>query len=181
MDGPGLCRRDALRRRPPPPLSPGPSRRLAHPLSSSPEGKTDYIQADLRDTQTIVSGAARTLDFTRPVAVPLIAVLHFIPDADDPYAVVARLMDAVPSGSYLVMAHAASDIDPEAAAQMATRYNQMSSASVTPRSRDQVARFFTGLDMVPPGLVPIDKWGLAGPVGEGIGGLVGYCGIGRKP
>ena len=79
-------------------------------LSSSPEGKTDYIQADLRDTQTIVSGAARTLDFTRPVAVLLIAVLHFIPDADDPYAVVARLMDAVPSGSYLVMAHAASDI-----------------------------------------------------------------------
>jgi S-adenosyl methyltransferase len=59
--------------------------------------------------------------------------------------------------------------------------NQMSSASVTPRSRDQVARFFTALDMVPPGLVPIDKWGLAGPIGEGIGGLVGYCGIGRKP
>ncbi len=150
-------------------------------LSSSPEGKTDYIQADLRDTQTIVSGAARTLDFTRPVAVLLIAVLHFIPDADDPYAVVARLMDAVPSGSYLVMAHAASDIDPEAAAQMATRYNQMSSASVTPRSREQVARFFTGLDLIPPGLVPIDKWGLADPIGAGIGGLVGYCGIGRKP
>jgi hypothetical protein len=86
-----------------------------------------------------VSGAARTLDFSRPVAVLLIAVLHLIPDLDDPYAVVARLMDAVPPGSYLVMAHAASDIDPEAAAQMATRYNQMSSASVTPRSRDKVA------------------------------------------
>jgi O-methyltransferase involved in polyketide biosynthesis len=79
-------------------------------LTSSPEGQTDYVQADLRDTDTIVKAAARTLDLTRPVAVLLIAVLHFIPDADDPYAVVARLMDAVPSGSYLVIAHAAADI-----------------------------------------------------------------------
>jgi len=85
-------------------------------LTSSPEGQTDYIQADLRDTDTIVKGAARTLDLTRPVAILLIAVLHFIPDADDPYAVVARLMDAVPSGSYLVIAHAAADIAPEASA-----------------------------------------------------------------
>jgi hypothetical protein len=81
-------------------------------LTSSPEGMTDYIQADLRDTDTILKGAARILDFTRPVAILLIAVLHFIPDADDPYAIVARLMDAAPSGSYLVMAHAASDIAP---------------------------------------------------------------------
>jgi hypothetical protein len=108
-------------------------------LTSSPEGVTDYIQADLRDTDTILKGAARTLDLTRPVAVLLIAVLHFIPDADDPYAVVARLMDAVPSGSYLVIAHAAADIAPEASAEMARRYNQMASATVTPRTRDQVA------------------------------------------
>ena len=65
-------------------------------LTSSPEGVTDYIQADLRDTDTIFKGAARTLDLTRPVAVLLIAVLHFIPDADDPYAVVARLMERRP-------------------------------------------------------------------------------------
>ncbi len=70
-------------------------------LTSSPEGVTDYIQAGLRDTDKILNGAARILDFTRPVAILLIAVLHFIPDADDPYAVVTRLMDAVPSGSYL--------------------------------------------------------------------------------
>jgi len=61
------------------------------------------------------------------------------------------------------------------------RYNQMSSASITPRSREQVARFFAGLDLIPPGLVPIDKWGLADPIGAGIGVLIGYCGIGRKP
>ena len=150
-------------------------------LTSSPEGMTDYIQADLRDTDTILKGAARTLDFTRPVAILLIAILHFIPDADDPYAVVSRLMDAVPSGSYLVMAHAASDIAPEASAEMARRYNQMSSATITPRPRDQVARFFDGLDLLPPGLVPISKWALSGPIDPTTGALIGYCGIARKP
>ena len=150
-------------------------------LTSSPEGMTDYIQADLRDTDTILKGAARTLDFTRPVAVMLIAVLHFIPDADDPYAIVDRLMDAVPSGSYLVMAHAASDIDPEATAEMARRYNKMSSATITPRTRDQVARFFDGLDLLPPGLVPISKWALSSPVDPTTSALIGYCAIARKP
>ena len=150
-------------------------------LTSSPEGMTDYIQADLRDTDTILKGAARTLDFTRPVAVMLIAVLHFIPDADDPYAIVDRLMDAVPSGSYLVMAHAASDIDPEATAEMARRYNKMSSATITPRTRDQVARFFDGLDLLPPGLVPISKWALASPIDPTTSALIGYCAIARKP
>ncbi len=150
-------------------------------LSSSPEGATDYLQADLRDTETILKGASRTLDLSRPVAVLLVAVLHFIPDADDPYAIVARLMDAVPSGSYLVMAHGASDIAPEAAAEMTRRYNKMSSAPVTLRNREQVARFFDGLDLLPPGLVPISQWGLAGHIDATVGGLAGYCGIGRKP
>ena len=84
----------------------------------------------------------------------LIAILHFIPDADDPYTIVARLMDAAPSGSYLVLAHAASDIAPEASTEMAHQVcNGMSPVPITPRSREQVARFFDGLDMVPPGLV----------------------------
>jgi len=150
-------------------------------LTSSPEGATDYLQADLRDADTILQGAARTLDLSRPVAVLMIAVLHFIPCADDPYAIVARLMDAVPPGSYLVVAHAASDIAPEASAEMSRRYNEMSSARIIPRSREQVARFFDGLDLLPPGLVPISQWGLAGPIDATAGGLVGYCGFARKP
>jgi S-adenosyl methyltransferase len=150
-------------------------------LTSSREGKTDYLQADLRDTDTVLAGAARILDFTRPVAVLLIAVLHFIPDADDPYAIVARLMDAVPSGSYLVIAHAASDIATESSAEHARRYNQVSSATLTPRSRDQVARFFDGLDLVPPGLVPMSQWTRPGEVDSADGALVGYCGLARKP
>jgi O-methyltransferase involved in polyketide biosynthesis len=150
-------------------------------LTSSPEGVTDYIQADLRDTDTILKDAARTLDLTRPVAILLVAVLHFIPGADDPYAIVTRLMDAVPSGSYLVMAHAASDIAPEASAEMARRYNQMSSATITPRTRDQVARFFAGLDLLPPGLVPINQWTRSGHIDTATGALVGYSAIARKP
>src|SRR5262245_49226429 len=75
-------------------------------LTSSPEGACDYIDADLRDTPALITQAARTLDFTRPVAVLLIAVLHFIPDAGDPAGIVRRLMAATPPGSYLVISHA---------------------------------------------------------------------------
>jgi S-adenosyl methyltransferase len=150
-------------------------------LTSSAEGATDCIQADLRDTGTIVAQAGRTLDFTQPVAVLLIAVLHFIPDADDPYEIVKRLMNAVPPGSYLVISHAASDIAAGATAEMARRYNERSPVPITPRSADQVARFFDGLDMMPPGLLPLSHWWGPGQAEAGAASdLAGYCGIGRK-
>ena len=150
-------------------------------LTSSPEGKTDYIQADLRDTETILSGAARTLDFGQPVAILLLAVLHFIPDSDDPYGIVGRLMAPMPSGSYLVVCQAASDIEPEAVAEHARRYNERAPAVITPRSREQVARFFDGLDMGSRGLVPLSQWfGADRADASSAGGLAGYCGIGRK-
>jgi hypothetical protein len=151
-------------------------------LTSSPQGQTDFLQADVRDTETILSQASRTLDFARPVAVMLIALLHFVPDQDDPYAVVRRLMDAVPSGSYLVIGHAASDIAAGAAAEMARRYNARSSAPITLRDRVQVTRFFDGLDLVDPGVAPLIHWWELGRAEVGdAGGLIGYCGIGRKP
>jgi hypothetical protein len=156
---------------------------LAHAqalLTSSPEGRTDYLYADLRDTGKILAGAASTLDFSLPVAVLLIAVMHFVPDADDPYGLVARLMDAVPPGSYLVLSHGASDIEPEAVAVMMQRYNALSSASLTLRSRQQVTRFFDGLDLIGPGVVPISQW--AQESGDTLpGGMAGYCGIAVKP
>ncbi|MBV9092432.1 MAG: SAM-dependent methyltransferase [Streptosporangiaceae bacterium] len=150
-------------------------------LTSTPEGKTDYLQADLRDPEAILSAAARTLDFSRPVAVLLLAVLHFIPDSDDPYGVIRRLMAGVPSGSYLVICHAAGDIEAEAVAEHARRYNQRAAAQITPRSREQVARFFDGLDMDERGLVPLSEWfGASQPDTGKVSGLAGYCGIGRK-
>jgi trans-aconitate methyltransferase len=154
---------------------------LAHAralLTSAPEGKTDYVQADLRDTDAILTAAARTLDFSQPVAVLLLAILHFIPDADDPYGIVKRLMDPLPAGSFLVICHAPSDIYSEQVTEMTQRYNESGAAQMNPRSLAEVARFFTGLDLISPGVVPGAEW-----LGEDDGGgpLAGYVGIGRKP
>jgi hypothetical protein len=111
----------------------------------------------------------------------LIAVLHFIPDDDDPYGVVGRLLAGLPSGSYLVVAHAASDLEPEAAAEVTRRNNQTSPVPITPRTQAGVTRFFDGLDLMPPGVVPVSEWDLGDAMDTAIGGLVGYVGIGRKP
>jgi O-methyltransferase involved in polyketide biosynthesis len=155
-------------------------------LAGAPEGVTDYLDADLRDPATILAEAARVLDFSQPIAVLLVGVLHFIADSDDPHGIVARLMDAVPSGSYLVIVHGASDIQAEAVAESSRVYNEMSSVPYTPRSREQVARFFEGLDLVDPGLVPIGQRPLPGQPDGIVGssppdGGTSYCGIGRKP
>jgi hypothetical protein len=150
-------------------------------LSSTREGRTDYLHADLRDPEAILAAASGTLDLSRSVAVLLIGVLHFIPDADDPYGVVARLLAGLPSGSYLVIGHAASDLEPEAAAEMTRRNNQTSPVPITPRTQTEVTRFFDGLDVMPPGVVPLSEWDLGDAMDTAAGGLVGYVGIGRKP
>ena len=150
-------------------------------LTSSPAGKTDYIQADLRDWATISAGAQQTLDFSRPVAVLLIAVLHFILDAEDPHRMISAMMADLAPGSYLVIAHAASDIEAGTAAAMARSYNATSSLTITPRDRATVARFFDGLEMTGPGLMPLAQWWGSSPATTAGSGLSCYCGIGRKP
>jgi trans-aconitate methyltransferase len=147
-------------------------------LTSSAEGSTDYIQADLRDPETILRAAARTLDFSKPVAVLLIAILHFIPDADGPYEIVTRLLDAVPPGSYLVVQHAPSDIRSDEMAASARHYNAAASASIGARTHDEVARFFDGLEMIGPGLVDLSQWWAPEELDSGV---TSYVGIGRKP
>lgn len=157
---------------------------LAHAralLTSTPDGKTDFIQADLRDTETILAQAARTLDLSQPVAILLIAVLHFIGEKDDPYAIVARLMDAAPSGSYLVLAHAASDTGTADTQEGLQIYNERSPVQLTPRSRQQIDRLVAGLDPVGPGVVPMSQWFEPGPIGSGGADLAGYYGVLRKP
>ena len=111
-------------------------------LTSSPEGATAYIDADLRDTGKILDEAAGVLDFSQPVAVMLLGVLHCIPDEDDPAAIVARLMAAVPAGSYLVIAHPASDVPPSELSRSMGDYNKQAAAPVTARSHAEVCRFF---------------------------------------
>ena len=146
-------------------------------LTSSPEGMTDYIQADLRDWATISAGAQRTLDFSRPVAVLLIAVLHFILDTEDPHRLIARMMADLAPGSYLVIGHAASDIEAGTAAAMAQSYNASSALTITPRDRATVARFFDGMEMTGPGLRPLAQWWGSSPATSAGPGLSCYCGI----
>src|ERR1039458_173202 len=93
-------------------------------LTSAPEGATDYVEADARDTGTILREAARTLDFSQPVAVMMLLVLQYIPDSDRPGEVVSALMDAVPQGSYLTISDTTADIDGERAAGVAERLNR---------------------------------------------------------
>ena len=157
---------------------------LAHAralLTSTPEGETDFIQADLRDTTAILAQAARTLDLSQPVAILLIAVLHFIGEQDDPYAIVARLMDAVPAGSYLAIAHAASDMGTPETQEGFRIYNQRSPVQLAPRSRRQIDRLVAGLDPVGLGVVPMSEWFGPGQIGVDGADLTGYYCLVRKP
>ena len=148
-------------------------------LASHPAGATDYVDSDLRDPQKILDGALRLLDFSRPVAVMLMAILQHIGDEHDPYAIVATLMDAVPPGSYLALSHPASDIDAEAMAKMAVVLNQMIAEKVTFRDRAAVSGFFAGLELVEPGLVQASKWRPASEM-EAASPAALWAGVARK-
>jgi len=126
-------------------------------LRSTPEGATDYLRADLRDPGAILDRATAILDFGQPVAVMLLGVLHLIQDVEDPWGIVARLMDATPPGSYLTISHPAIDIH-HTQANAQRIYNERVATPQTLRTREQVARFFTGLELVEPGLVQVHQW-----------------------
>jgi S-adenosyl methyltransferase len=149
-------------------------------LAGGPMGSIQYIDGDVRDVASITRAATRTLDFTQPTALMLLGILHLIQDAEGPYEIVARLMDALPSGSYLAISHPASDIHP-GQAEAQRRYNERVSTPQTLRTRAEVSRFFEGLDLVPPGLVYVHAW-RPGP--DDIvppDGVSAYGGVARKP
>ncbi|WP_077063441.1 SAM-dependent methyltransferase [Streptomyces sp. MP131-18] len=135
---------------------------LAHAralLNSSPEGRTAYIQADVRHPERILAAPqlTATLDLCQPIVLSLHAVLHFVPDESDPYGIVRRLLDALPSGSALALSHCTPDFDPETWARVVDIYR----AGGTPaqvRSRSEVERFFEGLDLAEPGLEVAHRW-----------------------
>jgi hypothetical protein len=128
-------------------------------LRSAPEGAVGYLDDDLQDTSAIIAGAGATLDLARPVAVMLTAMstLAYIADLAAAATLVSSLLAGLPSGSYLALYHLASDLHPALQAAV-RRWNQASAQPVTPRSRDRVASLVAGLDLVPPGLVPICDW-----------------------
>jgi hypothetical protein len=127
-------------------------------LTSTPEGQCRYLDADLRDTAAILGQAAQTLDFSRPVAVMLIAVMHCIPDPDDPDGIMTRLKDALPPGSFLALSHPARDLNATTRERMSTQVNAMMRTPVTLRDRTQVVRFFDGLELIEPGVVVVPEW-----------------------
>ena len=149
-------------------------------LVSGEQGHTNYIDADLRDTGRILAEAAQTLDFSRPVAIMLMAILQHIDEAEDPYEIVNSLLAAVPSGSYLAISHPAADIETEAMAQMAERLNKLMAEKVTFRTRPQVARFFDGLELVEPGMLRVQEWRPASEI-EAKSPAALWGGVGRKP
>jgi DNA polymerase III psi subunit len=156
---------------------------LAHAralLTSTPEGATDYVDADLRDADEILAKAAETLDLSKPVAVMLMAILQHLGNDHEPYAVVARLMAAVPSGSYLALSHPAKDIHAAEMAEMANRLNQTMAEKVTFRTQSEVAPFFAGLELIEPGMTNVPDWRPA-TAEEASSPAALWAGVARKP
>jgi S-adenosyl methyltransferase len=148
-------------------------------LTSTPEGATAYIDADLRDPDKILQEAARTLDFTQPIAIMLMGILGHIADDDEAQSIVKRLVGAVSSGSYLTM-NDGTDTSEEVV-EAARIWNQSANPTYHLRSPDRIARFFDGLELVEPGVVSPPRWrpepGPSGLPAE----IDSFCGVGRKP
>jgi hypothetical protein len=159
---------------------------LAHAaalLRSTPEGVTEYLQADVRDPAAIIEGARTVLDLGRPVALSLVALLHFVSDEDGAHELVGRLLSELPSGSYLMMTHATADFTPKDSAA-ATEKLKGAGVTLALRSREEFTAFFDGLELVEPGVEIVHKWrpDLGEPVpGQDDGIIPGYGAVAHKP
>jgi hypothetical protein len=157
---------------------------LAHAhylLKSTPEGATAYIDGDLRLPERVLQQASATLDLTKPTAVMLVSILHHIPDEGDPYGIVARFMDALPSGSYLVISHLTKDIQTEAMTRLERSAPPDARYMFVMRNFAEFSRFFDGLELVDPGVVPVSRWQPDETTPAGPEDSPFYCAVGRKP
>ncbi|MER6207028.1 SAM-dependent methyltransferase [Streptomyces sp. NPDC001642] len=148
-------------------------------LTSTPEGACAYLEADVRDPERILEVAARTLDFSRPIALTMLGILGQIPDSDEPEAVVSRFLEALPPGSYLALSDGT---DTNAALNQAISvYNANSASSYHLRGPERIEAFFTGLEVIEPGIVPTSQWHPEPvDVGRDPSDVDAICGIGRK-
>ncbi|WP_119295139.1 SAM-dependent methyltransferase [Streptomyces sp. YIM 130001] len=166
---------------------------LAHAaalLRGTSEGATEYVQADVRDPEAILQQAGTVLDFGRPIAVSVIALMHFIADEDGAFEVVKTLVDALAPGSFLVLSQLTAEFNPEAVNRSVRTYGA-GGVTLVPRSRAEVGRFFDGLELLEPGLVPVDEWhrsddeggedGEDGGRADSGGPVPLYAAVGRKP
>jgi hypothetical protein len=160
---------------------------LAHArvlLTGSPQGRTAYIEADLRQPESILSSATvrDALDFSQPVALMLVAILHFLTDSDDPAGIVATLVDALPSGSYLVASHVSPELDPEGVGGLERVYRAGGVPAQARPVDDFTELAFPGLGMVDPGVVLVSEWRPDGTGPRPLPAEVSwYGGVARKP
>jgi hypothetical protein len=147
-------------------------------LTSTPEGACDYIDADMRDTATILAEASRTLDFSRPVALMMLGIVGQVPDSDQPELVIRQLMEPMPSGSYLALSDGTNTSESFTTAVEA--YNQSSANTYHPRSPAALTSFFDGLKLVSPGVVELNKWRPDATLFPDAGEVPGMGGVGRK-
>jgi S-adenosyl methyltransferase len=150
-------------------------------LTSTSDGATDYIFADLREVDTILREAARILDFTRPIALMLLGIVEHILDTDEAHAIVNQLLDALPSGSYLILCDPITEVRREVMLEAIRQWNESASPLITARSRQELIRFFDGLELLEPGVVSSSLWRpVAGEIGVPVE-VFNFGGVGRKP
>jgi SAM-dependent methyltransferase len=149
-------------------------------LAGADPGRTAVVLADLRDPPSILDrdDVRTVLDFELPIAVLMVAVLHFITDAEDPAGLAKTYMDALAPGSHLVVTHITDDFESERAKAGAAAYRAI--APLIVRGRESIACFFDGLELAEPGLVRMPAWRPDGPIPEESDQVWGYCGVGRK-
>jgi hypothetical protein len=150
-------------------------------LTSTPDGATDYVYGDLRDPDTVLDQAARTLDFTRPIALMLLGIMEHILDTDEALAIVNRLLDALPSGSYLALCDPTTEVRPEVMREAIRQWNNSATPPIKARSRQELLSFFHGLELLEPGVVSASLWRPeASTLGTPIE-VFNFSGVGRKP
>ncbi|MGH3885861.1 MAG: SAM-dependent methyltransferase [Pseudonocardiaceae bacterium] len=156
---------------------------LAHAralLTSTPQGATAYLHADVRDPDMILQEAARTLDLTQPAGLMLLGVVNYIMDTDEAHTAVNRLLDGLPSGSYLAMSHPTAEVHGEAVEESMRLWNESGATPVRTRSCRELSSFFDCLELLEPGVVPCSRW-RPDPCDLGVPVEVHqYCGVGRK-
>jgi len=157
---------------------------LAHAralLTSTPEGATDYIHADMHDPAAIIAGAGQTLDFGQPIAITMLGVLWHVLDNDEAYAIVNRLLQAMPSGSYLALNHPTLEVTGEKMATAIWYWNEYGTPPGTHRTPAELTQFFDGMDLVEPGVVSITRWRPEATSSGEPEEIDQFGGVGRKP
>ncbi|MFF9165395.1 MULTISPECIES: SAM-dependent methyltransferase [unclassified Streptomyces] len=156
---------------------------LAHAralLTSTPEGVTDYLDEDLRNVDAILEHAAKTLDFSRPIGLMLLGVVIFVGDEEDPYGLVRRLLEALPSGSHLVLSHTVTHPEMPDVDEAVKFWNEHGTPKLTQRTPQDVTRFFDGLELLEPGVVSCSRWRPDSTDGPEPEEVAMFGGVGRK-